>query len=157
MKEGDEPFFFNQLFMETYIVKKEIEISSSAQNVWQALTDPEYTQEYFFGCAVHSNWNAGDSIAFKRMILWIFPFELKGKIIRINRTLLLQYSLKNTKHSSESLVTIRLTEKNGSTIVTVTDDVGQGEGAQGRYNRSVKGWDKVLGGLKRTVEEEFEP
>jgi len=141
--------------MKEYIVKQEVEVNSSPENVWRALTDPEYTQRYFFGCRVSSNWNAGDSIAFKRMILWIFPFELKGKIIQINRGWFLNYSLKNSKSESESNVTIRLTEKNGSTIVFISDNVGQGEGAQTRYNRSVKGWDKVLKGLKRTVENDF--
>lgn len=141
--------------MKEYIVKQEIVINSSAENVWRALTDPEYTQRYFFGCRVYSNWNEGDSITFKRMILCIFPFELKGKILRINRGSLLNYSLKNSKSETESIVTIQLTEKNGSTIVSISDYVGQGEGAQARYNRSVKGWDKVLTGLKRTVENDF--
>ena len=141
--------------MKDYIVKQEITINSSAENVWRALTDPEYTQRYFFGCRVYSNWNAGDSITFMRMILWIFPFELKGKILRINRGSLLNYSVKNSKSETESIVTIQLTEKNGSTIVSISDDVGQGEGAQARYNRSVKGWNKVLTGLKRTVENDF--
>lgn len=141
--------------MKEYIVEQEITVNSSQENVWRALTDPDYTQRYFFGCRVYSNWNAGDSIAFKRMILWIFPFELKGKIIRINRGSFLNYSLKNSKSESESHVTIQLTKKNGSTIVSISDNVGQGEGAQARYNRSVKGWDKVLTGLKRTVENDF--
>lgn len=141
--------------MKEYIVKQEITINGSTENVWRALTHPEYTQRYFFGCRVYSNWNAGDSITFKRMILWIFPFELKGKILRINRGSLLNYSLKNSKSETESIVIIQLTEKNGSTIVSISDDVGQGEGAQARYNRSVKGWNKVLTGLKRTVENDF--
>lgn len=155
MKEGDKPFFFTCRCMEKYIVRKEIEIQGSSQSVWRALTDPDYTKRYFFGCTVHSNWNEGDSIAFRRMVLWIFPFELKGKIIHINKGSLLQYSLKNSRSTSDSLVTIRLTGNNGNTIVSVTDDVGEGEGAYTRFNRSVKGWDKVLTGLKRTVENEF--
>lgn len=157
MKGGDKPFFFTCRCMAKYIVQKEIEIQGSSQNVWLALTDPDYTRRYFFGCTVHSNWNEGDSIAFRRMVLWIFPFELKGTIIHINKGSLLQYSLKNSRSMSDSLVTIRLTENNGNTIVHVADDVGQGEGAPGRFNRSVKGWDKVLTGLKKTVEKEFIP
>jgi hypothetical protein len=31
--------------------------------------------------------------------------------------------------------------------------VGSGDGAAERYERSVKGWDKVLEGLKQLVEE----
>jgi hypothetical protein len=42
---------------------------------------------------------------------------------------------------------------NGVTTLTVTDDVGQGEGAQKRYARSQKGRDRVLRGLKKLVED----
>jgi hypothetical protein len=42
--------------------------------------------------------------------------------------------------------------KTEKTILSITDDVGQGEGAEKRYSRSLKGWDKVLKGLKELVE-----
>lgn len=60
--------------------------------------------------------------------------ELSGRIVRINRGSL-QYSLKNSKSASESIVMFELYETNGQTIVSVTDDVDQGNGAEDRYNR----------------------
>ena len=53
-----------------------------------------------------------------------------------------------------SIVTDELTYENGQTILSITDNVGQGEGAQERYDRSEKGWDKILEGLKELVEKE---
>lgn len=45
-----------------------------------------------------------------------------------------------------------LTYEDGHTLVSVTDDVGEGENAAKRYQRSQKGWDKILTGLKKEVE-----
>jgi uncharacterized protein YndB with AHSA1/START domain len=151
-----KPFsFFKNKLMEEFIIRKQISVRAPMRHVWHALTDPDLTRRYFYGCKVSSNWMADGPISFKRKILGIFPMELSGKIIRISRGSLLQYSLKNTRSSSESIVTFELYEDNGRTIVSVTDDVGQGEGAEDRYNRSVKGWDKILIGLKHVVENEL--
>lgn len=125
------------------------------RHVWHALTDPDLTQKYFFGCRVYSNWMVDDIISFKRKILWVFPIELRGKILKINRGSMLQYSLKNSKSSSESIVTIELYEDTGKTVVSITDDVGQEDGVEDRYERSLKGWDKILNGLKLVVEDKL--
>ena len=89
----------------------------------------------------------------------IIPFTMEGKIIKIEPGKLLQYTLKNGKAEDNSAgfstVTDELTFVNGETIVTVKDDVGAGKDVAKRYNRSQKGWDKILAGLKKTVEEDF--
>lgn len=70
----------------------------------------------------------------------------------MDRGRFLQYTLKNKGAHTESTVTIELYEEANRTIVTITDDVGEaGNDAQDRYERSVKGWDKVLTGLKRVT------
>jgi uncharacterized protein YndB with AHSA1/START domain len=139
--------------MQDFVVRKQAEIRSPMKNVWHALTDPDITQQYFFGCLVESDWIVGSPIAFKRKILWIFPFELKGTIIKMDRGRFLQYTLKNRDSNTESTVTIELYDEAGRTIVSITDDVGDaGNDAENRYERSVKGWDKVLTGLKQVTE-----
>ena len=42
--------------MKDFIVKKEITINATPAEVWDALTNPEKTKEYFFNCEVHSDW-----------------------------------------------------------------------------------------------------
>jgi len=139
--------------MKEYIVKKQIAITASAEAVWDALTNPEKTKQYFFHCRVISNWQAGSPITFKGRMFWIIPIEMKGEIKKITPGKLLQYTLSNkgTKGST-STVTDELKFADGITTVSVTDDVGQGDGAEKRYKRSVKGWDKILNGLKEFVE-----
>lgn len=141
--------------MKNFVVKKSIAINAPIDQVWDALTDPEKTKEYFFKCRVFSDWKVGSPIVFKGKMFWIIPIEMKGTITKIEPGKMLQYTLSNKSDDSKttSTVTDELSEENGVTTVNITDDVGRGDGAEKRYNRSVKGWDKILNGLKKLVEE----
>lgn len=146
--------------MSQFVVKKEISIRALPEQVWRALTDPQKTKEYFFNCEVHSDWKVGSDITFKGKILLIKPIEMHGTITKIQPGKLLQYTLKNEvdgdKPASTSTVTDEIRSYNGETILSITDDVGQEEGAEERYEKSQKGWDKILEGLKEFVEKENE-
>ncbi|MGF7082602.1 SRPBCC domain-containing protein [Mucilaginibacter sp. UYCu711] len=140
--------------MKEYIVKKHIAINAPVKAVWDALTNPEKTKEYFFNCRVISTWKPGSPITFKGRMFWIIPVELKGTIDKVDEGRLLQYTLINKGDKSKSTVTDILTPAKDNTILTITDDVGQGEGAEKRYRRSVKGWNKILNGLKEFCEQD---
>lgn len=140
--------------MKEYIVKKHIAINAPVKAVWDALTNPEKTKEYFFNCRVISTWKPGSPITFKGRMFWIIPIELKGTIDKVDEGRLLQYTLINKGDKSKSTVTDILTPAKDNTILTITDDVGQGEGAEKRYRRSVKGWNKILNGLKEFCEQD---
>lgn len=140
--------------MNEFVVKKCVSINATPDQVWSALTDPEKTKKYFFNCAVYSNWKEGSPITFKGRIFLIMNIEMNGTIIKAEPDKLLKYILKNRSSETQSIVTDQIAYENGQTILTVTDDVGSGEGAEKRYKRSVKGWDKVLKGLKKVVEED---
>jgi uncharacterized protein YndB with AHSA1/START domain len=140
--------------MKEYIVKKHIAINAPVKVVWDALTNPEKTKEYFFNCRVISTWKAGSPITFKGRMFWIIPIELKGTIDKVDEGRLLQYTLVNKGDKSKSTVTDILTPAKDNTVLTITDDVGQGEGAEKRYKRSAKGWNKILNGLKEFCEQD---
>ncbi len=139
-----------------HIVKQTIAINAQPDKVWQALTDPDITRKYFFNARVLSNWTPGSPITFKGRLFWLIPFTMTGKILEIEPGRRLKYELHNGKgeRQSTSTVTDTLELRDGKTVVNITDDVGQGEGAQKRYHRSVKGWKKILKGLKETVEQQ---
>jgi uncharacterized protein YndB with AHSA1/START domain len=142
-----------------YVVKKHVTIEASPEEVWQALTDPKFTKNYYFGCEVHSSWKIGSSIRFTRKIFW-YTFELKGEIRKIKPMKLLQYTLMKHKFfgksdsTNYSLVTDELSLlEDGKTILSITDDVGDAPGAEKRYRKSIQGWDNILHGLKQFLEE----
>ena len=140
--------------MSNHIVRKQIMLKATPEQVWDALTNPEKTKEYFFHCGVYSDWQVGGDITFKGKIFLIKNIEMHGKILRIEPNRLLEYTLKNgdDEDGSTSTVTDELSYTNGITTLSISDDVGAGEGAEERYERSEKGWDKILNGLKELVE-----
>ena len=42
--------------MKDYVVKQKVTINAAPELVWDALTDPEKTKQYFFNCRVISSW-----------------------------------------------------------------------------------------------------
>ena len=124
--------------------------------VWDALTNPKKTEKYFFNCKIFSTWKPGASITFKGKMFFFFPVEMHGKIEKAEPGRILKYTLKNGKASDAaagtSTITDVLTYQNGETLVSITDDVGDGDGAKKRFSRSQKGWDKILLGLKALIE-----
>jgi len=141
--------------MEQYIVRKDIWLNAQPEVIWNILTDPEKTKRYFFHCRVFSDWKPGSPIVWKGRMLLFKKIELHGEIIDAHPEKLLKYKLNNSHDNSVSVVTDTLIPENGGTLLTISDDVGQGPGARERYDRSVKGWEKVLKGLKKVVDKEI--
>jgi len=152
-EQGRHSFYGNR---KKFVVKKAIKIHAQPEEVWDALTNPAKTRQYFFNCEVHSNWKVGGAISWKGRIFFVKKIEFHGKILQILPKRLLKYTLQNHgkkgQPSSTSTVTDELSYAKGITTLSITDDVGQTEGAEERYVRSDKGWDKVLDGLKSVVE-----
>lgn len=142
--------------MENHIVRKSIDINANPADVWDALINPEKTKQYFFHCEVASDWRVGSPIRFKGKLFLIKSIEMTGEILQIEPRRILKYTLRNDsdENGSFSTVTDELEYAHGITTLTITDDVGGGEGAQERYEQSMKGWDKVLSGLKELVEKQ---
>ncbi|QMW00574.1 SRPBCC family protein [Spirosoma foliorum] len=139
--------------MDEFVVRKTISLKAEPSEVWNALTNPEKTKQYFFNCEVFSDWEVGSTILFTGRLFLIKKIELKGQIVQFEPNKLLKYTLQNEDDPDNfSTVTDELTYENGETILSITDDVGQGKGAEDRYKRSEKGWDSILKGLKEVVE-----
>ena len=140
--------------MKDFVVRKSISIHAPAEVVWDALTDPEKTKKYFFNCRVFSDWKVGSPIVFEGRMLLVIPVKLEGVITEVKPNRLLRYKLFSDvgDRGGSSTVTDELEYVDGETLLHITDDVGVGEGVEDRYERSVKGWDRILNGLKDFVE-----
>src|SRR5687767_310005 len=114
------------------IVQNKIDINAEASRVWEALTDPNQTKIYMFGCETISDWKLGSPL------LWQGNHEgnpivfVKGIILEIQSNVLLKYTVIDPNSGMPDLpenylnVTYELQEQNGQTTLTVTQDGFEG-------------------------------
>lgn len=126
-------------------------IRATPENVWEALTEPSFTRQYFFGCAVASGWepggpyryDAGDDAAIEGVVEEIDP---PRKLVMTFRVLFDADAAAETP----SRVTWELTPVGDVVRVTcVHGDLGM---SPHTWRTTASGWSIVLAGLKSVVE-----
>jgi len=137
-------------------VRKTVSIKVAAPRVWEALTQSEWTRQYFFGCDIVSDWCVGSPIVYKIVKDGLETIPVKGKIISIEHDKYVEYTVWSPEagladiESNYSKVTYNLSFKDGSTELTVCQENFGGD--KKRYLDSSQGWDFVLSGLKKLLE-----
>jgi uncharacterized protein YndB with AHSA1/START domain len=137
-----------------YIAKATITIRAPASKVWDALTKPNLIRQYLFDTEVISGWKEGSSITYKGT--WEGKdFEDKGKILKMEPEKLLMTThwspLAGVPDTPENYhtVTYMLSEKDGGTEVTITQDNNASEEEK---VHSEENWKIVLAGMKKLLE-----
>lgn len=137
---------------------KSISIKASAEQVWNALTDPELIKEYFFDTDTKTDWKKGSPIVFSGV--WDgLPYEDKGIILDIEPRKFVTYSywssFSGTEDKPENYanITYELQDKGDETVLTV---IQEGFKNQEALDHSAQNWGYVLDSLKKLVEEEQE-
>jgi uncharacterized protein YndB with AHSA1/START domain len=131
-----------------------IEVNAPASKVWEALTNPAIVKQYFFGTNVKSDWKKGSPI------IWEGEWEGKtyqdtGKILDIDPGKFVKYnywsSMSGTENKPENYadITYDLAEKNGRTVLTITQDNIKDEKSK---EHSGQNWQWVFGKMKEIVE-----
>ena len=144
------------------IVKNSITINAPPTKIWDALTNPEQTKKYMFGCETVSDWKPGSPL------LWRGNFEgremvfVKGNIVSIEPEKLLAYTTFDPNSTIEDIpenyltVIYDLSVQNGKTLLTVTQgDYSKIADSERRYNEAYndgRGWDPILVEIKKLVE-----
>ncbi len=148
---------------EPLLLKNTITINAPATKVWEALTNPEQTKKYMFGCETVSDWKVGSTL------LWQAEYEgknmifVKGNILKIESGKHLSYSVFDPNNTSIKdipenylTVTYELTEQNGQSILNVTQgDYNTVADGERRYKESYnngEGWNPILVRIKELVE-----
>lgn len=139
---------------EDIIARVSTTIEAPAGKVWEALVNPVIIKQYMFDTNVVSDFNIGSAILWKGE--WEGKrYEDKGVIRDVQPNQLLQYThfspMTGEKDIPENyhVVTITLTEKNGKTAVTLTQDNNPTDKSR---EHSEKNWSGMLTGLKKVVE-----
>lgn len=124
------------------------------ETVWDALTDPEMIEQYFFGSTVETDWAVGGPIVF-RIEREGTPFEDKGDMERFEPKRVLEYihwsplSGKPDVPESNHTVTWELTGRDDEIETRLTQDTTDTEEAR---NHSEENWEIVLSDLKELLE-----
>ncbi len=144
------------------VIQNSISINAPAAKVWDALTNPEQTKKYMFGCEALSDWQPGSSLIWKGTFNGVEMIAVKGGIVSIDPGKSLVYTVIDPNNPAipdlpENYLTItcRLTEESGQTLLEASqgDYSTVAEGAA-RYKHSVDGggWDPILTQIKALCE-----
>jgi len=136
------------------VTTKSIEINSSSEKVWDALTNPEKIKVYLFGTETITDWKVGSSIIFQGEYQG-HKYKDKGTIKEIVHAKILQYdywsgfSGLEDKPENYSLITFHLEVKNDKTTLTLTQ---QGFASEQAQQHSETSWATVLKVIKELSE-----
>lgn len=131
-----------------------MDIDASPVSIWEVLIKPEIAKEYFFGAEIQTDWKEGNPITFKGEYNGTKYVE-KGILLNVEPNTQLQYShwshfdgLPDTSENYRTW-TFDITEKNGITLLTISED---NITTQKQQNRSDEFWKEVLLKIKQIVE-----
>ncbi len=131
-----------------------ITIHAPASKVWEALTRPELIKKYLFGSDVVTDWKVGSPILYRGE--WQGKtFEDKGTVVHVEREKRLVSThwspLSGVPDTPENYhtVTYELSEHDGSTAMTITQDKNASEKEKAE---SEQNWKMILDGLKKLLE-----
>lgn len=140
--------------MAGHVATAETDVRAPTDRVWEALTDPDVIEQYMFGTRVVTDWNPGSSIVWKGEYEGK-AYEDKGEILEV----VPERRLKMTHFSPQSggddvpenyhTLVYELEGRDGTTHVSLSqDNTSSPEAAE----HSRANWEKLLSGLKATVE-----
>ena len=140
--------------MEKLTVNTQVKFKAPIAKVWQGLTDPAMVKVYFFGTDLKTSWRVGEPITFSGE--WDgHKYEDKGTILDIDPGRYVKYSywssMSGTEDKPENYanVSYNLTENNGETTLTLTQDNVKNQEAK---EHSEQNWQGIFGELKKLIE-----
>ncbi len=143
-------------------VKNTISINAPAAKVWNALTNPEETKKYMFGCETVSDWQPGSDLLWKGYYEGKEMVFVKGSIVKIEPGKFLAYTTIDPNSTIDDTaenyltVTYDLTEENDQTVLTVIQGdyatVAEGERRYAEAYNGGEGWNPILVEIKKLVE-----
>jgi len=139
------------------IAEASVSINAGKSKVWKAIITPQLIKKYLMGTNVTSDWKEGSAISYQGEYNGK-TYHDKGVIKQIEPEKLFQSTYwssmggKEDKPENYNLVTYELSEDNGKTNVTLTQDNVQSDKEKEHVTQN---WNMVLKKLKEVVESEY--
>ena len=146
-------------------ITNSVSIAAPIATVWAALTQPEFTRQYMFGCAPITNWALGGTIDWEGTYEDVTAVFVKGNIVAIEALNKLHYTVFDPMSTTMPDIP--------ANYLTVTYDLGEADGittlhlTQGDYTKVANGdaryaagyndglgWQPILDQIKAICEEE---
>lgn len=126
----------------------QIVIAAGAEKVWESLTKPEFTQKFWFGRSVISDWKIGSQVS---VITPEGEEEVKGEVLEYQEYKRLSYTWKtpDVDASEATTVVFELQEMGPMTKVTILHDI---DAENAKFQQAAAGWTFILCGLKTFLE-----
>jgi uncharacterized protein YndB with AHSA1/START domain len=148
---------------EKMVVVSSVEINAPAAKVWDALTNPDQTEKYMFGCRTVSDWKPGSALLWKGTYEGKDMVFVKGIILEIKPLEVLRYTVIDPNSPMKDVpenylrVTYQIKEAGDRIVLTVIQDGFEGAAdGERRYMESYnngEGWNPILGQIKKLVED----
>ena len=127
-------------------------INTSPEKLWDALTQPEFTQQYWGGLRIQSDWTTGASV---KLIKPDGGIDLKGEVLQFDPPRILAYTFQCRSHDGTAVeeptrVTFEIGVAYGVTKLTVCHD--EFEPGSQKFLEVSNGWQAILSSLKTLLE-----
>jgi|SRR5665213_4386664 len=126
-------------------------IETSPEKLWDALTSADFTERYWFGARLRSDWTVGSLF---EMVRGDGTVSDAGKVVEYDEPRRLAYTFVNLseayKNDSPALATFVL-EPYGKLVKLTLTHEGFAEGSK-FFSGISKGWPAILSSLKSTLE-----
>ncbi len=124
-------------------------IATTPEKLWQALTSGEFTEQYWFGRCVESDWRPGSKVTFTydqgRKV------DLVGQVLRCEPPRLLSYTFhEQSMGEPPSRVTFEIEPAQSMVKLTVTHEDFPPDSQL--FERISRGWPAILSSLKSLLE-----
>ena len=142
--------------MTDHVATAEVQIDGTAEQVWNALTDPEQIKKYMFGSQVVTDWEEGSAIVWKGEYQGK-RYTDKGEILEVEPPRRLKVTHFSPLSGDEDLpanyhtLLYELREEGGRTRLSLSQS---NNATEEEAEHSKGNWEQMLAGLKGVVEEQ---
>ncbi len=144
------------------IINNSMTIKASVQRVWDALTNPDQTMKYMYGCRVVSDLKVGRTMLWKGVVDGKEMIFVQGHVVSVEPEKNLVYTVfdpnSDIEDIPENYLTVTYTldaQEDGQTLLTITQgDYSKVANGEQRYVDAMAagGWMSLMTAIKTLLE-----